>query len=167
MPDSPPYKLRVPLESAFDATIGFVVHDGNELDRCSGHLPVSPQVCQPLGMVHGGVYAAMAETLASTGTARGVFATGGGALGMAEHRLPVADHRGFRTWQGGGDTQGSDQLGLGRRDARRSAAALRNVTCHDCRAAPCRAALIRRHPTFAGTTSHSFVISSDPAPRRR
>jgi uncharacterized protein (TIGR00369 family) len=111
MPDSPPYKLRVPLESAFDATIGFVVHDGDELDRCSGYLPVRPQVCQPLGMVHGGVYAAIAETLASTGTARGVFATGGGALGMANntsflrpitegsvHGNAVAIHRGRTSW---------------------------------------------------------------------
>ena len=111
MPDSPPYKLRVPLESAFDATIGLVVDESNETDRCSGHLPVRPQVCQPLGMVHGGIYAAIAETLASTGTARGVFATGGGALGMANntsflrpitdgsvHATAVAIHRGRTSW---------------------------------------------------------------------
>jgi len=111
MPDTPPYKLRVPLESAFDATIGLVVHESDEIDRCSGHLPVRPQVCQPLGMIHGGVYAAIAETLASTGTARGVFATGGGALGMANntsflrpitdgsvHATAVAIHRGRTSW---------------------------------------------------------------------
>ncbi len=111
MPDSPPYQLRVPLESAFDATIGLVVDESNESDRCSGHLPVRPQVCQSLGMVHGGVYAAIAETLASTGTARGVFAAGGGALGMANntsflrpitdgsvHASAVAIHRGRTSW---------------------------------------------------------------------
>jgi 1,4-dihydroxy-2-naphthoyl-CoA hydrolase len=111
MPDAPPYNLRVPLESAFDATIGFVVHESDEIDRCSGHLPVRPQVCQPLGMIHGGVYAAIAETLASTGTARGVFATGGAALGMANntsflrpitqgsvHGSAVALHRGRTSW---------------------------------------------------------------------
>jgi uncharacterized protein (TIGR00369 family) len=85
MPDSSPYKLRVPLESAFDATIGFVVDEPSDIDRCTGHLPVRPQVCQPLGMIHGGVYAAIAETLASTGTARGVFAAGGAALGMSNN----------------------------------------------------------------------------------
>ncbi len=111
MADPPPYKLRVPLESAFDATIGLVVDESNETGRCSGHLPVRPQVCQPLGMIHGGVYAAIAETLASTGTARGVFATGGGALGMANntsflrpitdgsvHASAVAIHRGRTSW---------------------------------------------------------------------
>jgi uncharacterized protein (TIGR00369 family) len=111
MSDDPPYKLRVPLESAFDATIGMVVHDDAEIDRCSGHLPFRPQVCQPLGMIHGGVYAAIAETLASTGTARGVFDSGGAALGMANntsflrpitegsvHGSAVAIHRGRTSW---------------------------------------------------------------------
>ena len=111
MPDSPPYNLRVPLESAFDSTIGFVVDDGDEVDRCTGRLPVRPQVCQPLGMVHGGVYAAIAETLASTGTARGVYATGGAALGLSNNTSflrpitegsvygnAVAIHRGRTTW---------------------------------------------------------------------
>src|ERR1700722_17803509 len=111
MPDAPPYNLRVPLDSAFDATIGFVVDEGGDIDRCSGHLPVRPQVCQPLGMIHGGVYAAIAETLASTGTARGVFATGGAALGMSNntsflrpitegsvHGSAVAIHKGRTSW---------------------------------------------------------------------
>lgn len=111
MPESPPYKLHVPLESAFDASIGFVVHESDEVGSCSGRLPVRPQVCQPLGMVHGGVYAAIAETLASTGTARGVYATGGAALGMSNntsflrpitdgsvHGTGVAIHRGRTSW---------------------------------------------------------------------
>ncbi len=111
MTDSPPYKLRVPVESSFDAAIGFVVDEDDEIGRCCGHLPVRPEVCQPLGMVHGGVYAAIAETLASTGTARGVYATGGTALGMANntsflrpitrgtvHGSAVAVHRGRTSW---------------------------------------------------------------------
>ena len=111
MSEPPPYQLRVPLDSAFDATIGLVVDDGDEIGRCSGRLPVRPQVCQPLGMVHGGVYAAIAETLASTGTARGVFTTGGAALGMANntsflrpitggsvHGSAVAIHKGRTSW---------------------------------------------------------------------
>jgi len=109
--DSHPYELRVPLESAFDATIGFVTHETDEIERCSGHLPVRPQVCQPFGIIHGGVYAAIAETLASTGTARGVMAGGGVPLGMANntsflrpvgegtvHGTAVAIHRGRTSW---------------------------------------------------------------------
>ena len=64
-----------------------------------------------MGLVHGGVYAAIAESLASHGTARGVFATGGGALGMSNntsflrpitdgsvHGTAVAIHRGRTSW---------------------------------------------------------------------
>jgi len=111
MTDAHPYSLRIPVESAFDATIGFVVDQADDIGRCSGRLPVRPQVCQPLGMIHGGVYAAIAETLASTGTARGVFASGGGALGMANNTsflrpisegtvrgTAVAIHRGRTSW---------------------------------------------------------------------
>lgn len=106
-----PYQLRVPVESAFDAHIGFVVHDVDEIGRCTGTLPVLPHVCQPFGMIHGGVYAAIAETLASTGTARGVLAAGGAPLGMANntsflrpitdgtvHGIATAIHRGRRSW---------------------------------------------------------------------
>jgi len=105
------YELRVPVESAFDATIGFVVDEADDIGRCVGHLPVLPKVCQPFGMIHGGVYAAIAETLASTGTARGVFAAGHAPLGMANntsflrpitegtvHGSAVAIHRGRTSW---------------------------------------------------------------------
>ena len=80
-----PYPVRLELDEAFDATIGFIVDDAPELGRESGHLPVQPGVCQPMGIVHGGVYAAAAETLASMGTARGVMADGKLVLGMSNN----------------------------------------------------------------------------------
>jgi len=99
------------VESAFDALIGFVVDDDGEIGRCSGHVAVQPRVCQPMGIVHGGVYAAIAETLASQGTARGVLADGRVPLGMANntsflrpvsggsvHGEAVAIHRGRTSW---------------------------------------------------------------------
>ncbi len=111
MTGSSPYELRVPPENAFDATIGFVVDEGGEIGRCSGHLPVRPGVCQPMGIIHGGVYAAIAETLASMGTARGVVAEGRVPLGMSNntsflrpvssgtvHGVGVAIHRGRMSW---------------------------------------------------------------------
>src|SRR5436190_13309243 len=107
----PPYDLRVAQEDAFDATIGFVVDDGDEIGRCAGVLPVRPRVCQPMGIIHGGVYAALAETLASMGTARGVLADGKVPLGMSNNTSfmrPVSEgsvhaearaiHRGRTTW---------------------------------------------------------------------
>jgi 1,4-dihydroxy-2-naphthoyl-CoA hydrolase len=109
--DAAPYELRVPVEDAFDATIGLVVEESDEIGRCRAHLPVRPAVCQPMGIVHGGVYAAIAETLASMGTARGVLADGRVPLGMSNntsflrpvsegsvHGEAVAIHRGRMSW---------------------------------------------------------------------
>ena len=107
----PNYMIRVAQEDAFDATIGFVVDEDAEIGRCSGRLPVSPKVCQPMGIIHGGVYAALAETLASFGTARAVLAAGKVPLGMSNntsflrpvsagtlHAKAAAIHRGRTTW---------------------------------------------------------------------
>jgi len=111
MAESVPYELRVPIEDAFDATIGLVVEESDEIGRCRARLPVRPAVCQPMGIVHGGVYAAIAETLASMGTARGVLADGRVPLGMsnntsflrpvsegAVHGVGIAIHRGRMRW---------------------------------------------------------------------
>jgi 1,4-dihydroxy-2-naphthoyl-CoA hydrolase len=109
--DPAPYELRVPVESAFDATIGFVVDEADVIGRCTGHLPVRPGVCQPMGIIHGGVYAAIAETLASMGTAQGVLPEGRVPLGMSNntsflrpvsagtvHGVGTAIHRGRMSW---------------------------------------------------------------------
>jgi uncharacterized protein (TIGR00369 family) len=103
--------IRVAPEDAFDATIGFVVDESGEVGHCEGRLAVTPKVCQPMGIIHGGVYAAMAETLASMGTARGVLPLGKVPLGMANntsflrpvseghvHAVADAIHRGRTSW---------------------------------------------------------------------
>lgn len=38
-------------------------------DRCTGRIEITPDHHQPYGVVHGGVYCTLAETLASTGAA--------------------------------------------------------------------------------------------------
>jgi uncharacterized protein (TIGR00369 family) len=109
----PPFAVRVAPEDAFDARIGFIVDDdgASEIGRTAGHLSVHPGVCQPMGLVHGGVYAAMAETLASMGTARAVMPDGKSAVGMSNNTSFLrrvtegtvyasahAIHRGRTTW---------------------------------------------------------------------
>jgi 1,4-dihydroxy-2-naphthoyl-CoA hydrolase len=109
--NDPPFPLRVAPEDAFDATIGFVIDDASEIGRVSGHLPVTPRVLQPMGLLHGGVYAAIAETLASMGTAQAVRADAKIVMGMSNnttfmrpategtvHALAHAIHRGRTTW---------------------------------------------------------------------
>ena len=59
-----------------------------------GRLTVRPELLQPVGLVHGGVYAAIAESLASRGTAAGVLRDGGYTVGLANHTSflrPVAE----------------------------------------------------------------------------
>lgn len=98
------------LDIGFDALYGLEV---TELDDglVRGTVPVRDQIKQPLGLVHGGIYAAVAESLASTGTAAVVQADGNIVLGMSNQTSflrPVsggavqavarARHRGRTTW---------------------------------------------------------------------
>jgi uncharacterized protein (TIGR00369 family) len=76
----------------------------------TAHVPVRPAILQPLGMVHGGVYPAIAEALSSLGTNKGL-PEGFAALGMSNatnflrpvssgtiHAAASVLHRGRTTW---------------------------------------------------------------------
>jgi 1,4-dihydroxy-2-naphthoyl-CoA hydrolase len=80
-------------------------------DEVRGRLNVGQQHKQPAGLLHGGVYAAMAESLASLGTQRAVYEKGMQAMGMSNSTTfvrPVTEgtvlavghprHRGRTTW---------------------------------------------------------------------
>jgi 1,4-dihydroxy-2-naphthoyl-CoA hydrolase len=96
--------------SPFDRHYGLEVDEaGEELVRA--HVPVVKHVTQPLGLVHGGVYASIAEALASLGTNVGVVPRGSVGLGMSNHSTflrPIRRgtihavarrrHRGRTTW---------------------------------------------------------------------
>lgn len=84
-----------------------------ELDHqlAVGTVSVREELKQPLGIVHGGVYAAIAESLASIATARAVSADGKIAVGLSNqtsilgsitgggiHAVARARHRGRTTW---------------------------------------------------------------------
>jgi uncharacterized protein (TIGR00369 family) len=72
---------------------------------------VRDEIRQPAGLVHGGIYAAIAESLASTGTALAVLGEGKMAVGLSNqtsflrpitegtiHAHARARHRGRTTW---------------------------------------------------------------------
>jgi len=100
----------VPLEETFPALIGLEMSDPHE-EEMTATLPVRNLVKQPFGVVHGGVYASIAETLASVGTAVGVMGDGKNALGLSNatsflrpvtegtiHATARRIHRGRTTW---------------------------------------------------------------------
>ena len=48
----------------FSRTLG-IVYDEISPDRVVAHLDVGPQFCQPMGIVHGGIYASLVEDVGS------------------------------------------------------------------------------------------------------
>jgi uncharacterized protein (TIGR00369 family) len=80
-------------------------------DRAAGRFAVTDKVRQHVGIVHGGVYASLAESLASHATFAAVSGDGNTALGLSNTTnflRPVTDgevrgdatrlHRGRSTW---------------------------------------------------------------------
>jgi len=102
--------LPPPLERTFDALYGLVLDEvGDGVVRA--HVDVRPEVTQPLGLVHGGVYCSIAEGIASMATYAGVRDRGQVAMGIANqtsflrpvtggtvHAVAEAIHRGRTTW---------------------------------------------------------------------
>jgi 1,4-dihydroxy-2-naphthoyl-CoA hydrolase len=100
----------IPVDRCFDALYGLEVLElGDELMRAE--VPVRDAVKQPLGLVHGGLYAAIAESLCSTGTLLGVYEQGKTVQGLSNQTSflrPITDgtvhatarprHRGRTTW---------------------------------------------------------------------
>jgi uncharacterized protein (TIGR00369 family) len=99
--------IRLP---GFEALIGLEITEiSDELVR--GRAPVRDELKQAAGLVHGGVYASIAESLASIGTALSVLSEGRFAVGLSNqtsflrpitegtiHAVAERKHRGRTTW---------------------------------------------------------------------
>ena len=166
MTDAPNFPLRVQQEDAFDALVGFVVDDSSEVGRCSGHLEVTPQVCQPMGIVHGGVYAAIAESLASMGTAEAFSPTARFRSGMSNNTSflrPVSEGSVHGTAEA--IHRGRTIVGVGRRHARRPRPAVCHVARHD-RGARSRAQMSVITSNKVKVGFFSFTEITDPGEHR-
>jgi 1,4-dihydroxy-2-naphthoyl-CoA hydrolase len=106
--------MRVELpyraQRGFDALYGLEITGYTE-ETVTGVLAVRDELKQPAGLVHGGVFAALAESLASLGTALKVVPDGKIAVGLSNqtsflrpiadgtiHAVATARHRGRSTW---------------------------------------------------------------------
>jgi 1,4-dihydroxy-2-naphthoyl-CoA hydrolase len=99
-----------PPPGTLDEALGFELIEVSK-DRCRARFPVAPAVRQPLGLVHGGAYASLAESMASFATWLAVQDDGNIAVGQSNHTSffrPVTEgfvhaegepiHRGRTSW---------------------------------------------------------------------
>jgi 1,4-dihydroxy-2-naphthoyl-CoA hydrolase len=104
------------LDVPFELDVGFDRLYGLEITEIvdgivRGRVSVRDEIKQPAGLVHGGVYAAMAESMATNGTAVTVFQDGSTAVGLSNqtsflrpitsgtiNAVARARHRGRTTW---------------------------------------------------------------------
>ena len=100
----------VPLERTFDALYGLqVLHVDEELVQA--RVPVRDEIKQAMGLVHGGVFASIAESITSQATFLAVLPEGKSAQGMSNQTnflRPITEgtvhaegrrrHRGRSTW---------------------------------------------------------------------
>ena len=104
-------KTHLPLQiTGFDALYGLeILSLGDE--EATAQVQVTPDVLQPGGLVHGGVYASIAESLTSFATWKAVSAEGKSAQGLSNqtsflrpilsgtiHATARRRHRGRTTW---------------------------------------------------------------------
>ena len=79
MSDTPPTP-----ENTLEAVLGFELLELGP-ERATGRAAVGPNLMQPYGLEHGGVYAAMADSIASVATALAVKDAGNIAVGQSNN----------------------------------------------------------------------------------
>ncbi len=97
-------------DHGFDRLIGLELLEVSE-ELVRAQVPVREELKQPAGLVHGGVFASIAESLASLATALAVLPAGNAAMGLSNqtsflrpitagtiHAVAHRRHRGRSTW---------------------------------------------------------------------
>jgi uncharacterized protein (TIGR00369 family) len=100
----------VPLERTFDALYGLQILASSP-EEVTAQVVVRDELKQPMGLVHGGVFASIAESITSLGTAWAVVADGMMAQGLSNqtsflrpilegtiHARAIRRHKGRTTW---------------------------------------------------------------------
>lgn len=105
------FEPAIALDQTFDALYGLEVLE-HSAERVVARVPIRDQVKQPMGLVHGGLYAAIAEATTSMATAAVVMPEGNAAMGLSNntsflrpitggdyvHATASRRHRGRTTW---------------------------------------------------------------------
>jgi uncharacterized protein (TIGR00369 family) len=109
-PYQPELSLPFASTEGFESLIGLEVLQLDD-DQARARVEVREELKQPAGLVHGGVYASIAESLASWATARAVASESKFVVGLSNQTsflrpitegtieaLAVRRHRGRTTW---------------------------------------------------------------------
>jgi uncharacterized protein (TIGR00369 family) len=99
-----------PVPGTLDDVLGFELLEADG-DGCRARFAAEKRVQQPLGLVHGGAYAALAESMVSATTHRAVMGEGNFAVGQSNatsffrpategfvHAEGTPIHRGRSSW---------------------------------------------------------------------
>lgn len=73
-----------PMEKTLDGTLGVEILSA-AVDSVTAQVGIDDRHKQPFGLVHGGVYALVAESAASIGGALTAIPVGGGAVGLSNN----------------------------------------------------------------------------------
>jgi 1,4-dihydroxy-2-naphthoyl-CoA hydrolase len=82
-----------PAAGTLDDVLGFELLESSP-DGCRGRFAVEGRVQQPMGLVHGGAYAALAESMVSITTHWAVSGSGSVAVGQSNHTTFLRPVRG-------------------------------------------------------------------------
>jgi uncharacterized protein (TIGR00369 family) len=104
------FEPAIPLDQTFDALMGLEILEADD-ERVHAQVVVRDDLKQALGLVHGGVYASIAESITSMATALAVIPEGRIAQGLSNqtsflrpimsgtiHAEARRRHRGRSTW---------------------------------------------------------------------
>ena len=106
------FEPAIPYERTFDGLYGLEIDmESASEEEVRASVPVRDEIKQPMGLVHGGVFASIAESLASMATAVAVAGDGKQAVGLSNatsfmrpitegtvHAVARRLHRGRTTW---------------------------------------------------------------------
>ena len=88
MSETPPPELPENVVEVLNATLGGLNtliglrFTSATVDQVCAEVPVRPEILQPYGLVHGGIYSTMIETLASVGAAINAMPKGQSTVGL-------------------------------------------------------------------------------------
>ena len=104
------YEPPIPFERTFDASYGLEVLESSA-EEVRAQVRVRDAIKQPMGLVHGGVFASIAESITSWATFTAVVEDGMSAQGLSNqtsflrpitegtvHAVARRRHRGRTTW---------------------------------------------------------------------